>query len=141
MREQFERRPVARMKSPAGLSVLVVDDEPEIAALIEDTLGLFGHRVKKARNGRLALDLLSQESFDLVFSDMRMPDLDGLGLHAEIAKRWPELLQRLVFITGDQASDETLAFLSRTGSRCLGKPFTLAELQDLVDQVAALPAR
>jgi len=114
------------------LSVLVVDDEPAVAEMLEEVLALAGHRVTKAANGHLALEHLASTGFDLVLSDLRMPGLDGMGLRDEIGRAWPEMLDRLVFITGDQASDESRAYLARTGARCLGKPFTLLELEQLV---------
>jgi signal transduction histidine kinase/CheY-like chemotaxis protein len=128
-RESGETAPAHTALAPAALSVLVVDDDAAVAELIEDALALAGHRVKRAGNGREALEHLAAARFDLVLSDLRMPVLDGIGLHAEIARRWPAMLERIVFITGDQAADETRAFLTRTGVPCLGKPFSLAELE------------
>ena len=118
--------------SPKPLNVLVVDDEPDIANLIEDVLALSGHRVTKAASGERALEQLVSKRFDLVLSDMRMPDLDGPGLHARIRASWPEMLGRIVFITGDAASAETLEFFTRTGARTLAKPFTIGELQQIL---------
>jgi signal transduction histidine kinase/CheY-like chemotaxis protein len=119
-------------RKTAALSILVVDDDVAVAELIEDALVLAGHRVTRAANGRHAVDRLTSGRFDLVLSDLRMPELDGVGLHAEIARRWPDMLERIVFITGDQAGDETRAFLARTGVPCLGKPFSLTELDGVL---------
>ncbi|MBI1951179.1 MAG: response regulator, partial [Acidobacteria bacterium] len=114
----------------------VVDDEPFIPDLIEEILSAQGHRVTKATNGNQAVELLASQRFDLILSDLRMPGLDGMGLYREIRRRWPELLGRLVFITGDQANEETKAFLAGIGSRFIGKPFSLADLRKVVEEIS-----
>ena len=60
--------------------ILVVDDEPLVAALMADTLGLEGYEVETAKNGREALEKIATRSYDAVLSDLRMPELDGVGL-------------------------------------------------------------
>ncbi len=63
-------------------SVLVVDDEADIAGLLRLLLEGAGYRVAVAGDGRAALRLLAEARFDLVLSDMMMPFLDGVGLAA-----------------------------------------------------------
>jgi two-component system NtrC family sensor kinase len=120
-----------------SLAILVVDDDAAVADLIRDALTLAGHRVATAANGRRALERLAESRFDVVLSDLRMPEMDGIGLHGEIARLWPHLLERIVFITGDQAGDATREFLARTGAPCLGKPFSLTELESCLDVALA----
>ena len=57
--------------------ILVIDDEPSISDMIREALTRFGYIVKTASNGRQGLQLLKDASFDLVVTDMCMPDLDG----------------------------------------------------------------
>ena len=128
--------PDAPRSQASCLHVLVVDDEPSIPDLIEEILSAQGHRVTKATNGNQAVELLSAHRFDLILSDLRMPGLDGMGLYRETRRRWPELLGRLVFITGDQANEETKAFLAGIGARSIGKPFNLADLQKVVEETS-----
>ena len=59
--------------------ILVVDDEPLVAAIIADTLGLEGYEVDTAKNGREALEKIAARSYDAILSDLRMPELDGIG--------------------------------------------------------------
>ena len=118
------------------LRVLVVDDEPHILHYMHATLEAWGHIPVVARNGREALDFADRESFDLVISDLRMPELGGREFYEELARRHPALATRLVFSTGDTVRGDTLAFLESLDRPYLHKPFSLAELRTLLGTVA-----
>jgi CheY-like chemotaxis protein/two-component sensor histidine kinase len=87
--------------APACGRVLVVDDEPDIAALLAERLRAEGLTVETAASGRRALAVLETTPIDLVISDLRMPDMDGAALDEAIAARRPELRDRVVLNTGD----------------------------------------
>lgn len=92
--------------------VLVVDDEPEIAALIAERLSNDGFEAITASSGRRALAALAAGRFDAVISDLRMPDIDGLTLAREIREHWPTLVHRVLLVTGDAlgaAADDQIA--------------------------------
>ena len=76
-------------------------------------------------------------SFDVIVSDLKMPGFSGIELHDQLAVEQPELLRRLIFSTGDVASDEAAAFVSRTKCLVLQKPFELSALAEVVDRVRA----
>jgi two-component system NtrC family sensor kinase len=118
------------------LRVLVVDDEPHILHYMHATLEAWGHIPVVARDGREGLELAGQEQFDLVISDLRMPELGGREFYEELAQRHPELAARLVFSTGDTVRGDTLAFLESLDRPYLHKPFSLAELRSLLAAVA-----
>lgn len=118
--------------------VLVVDDEPAIASLLADLLELDGYRVATAPNGRAALDRLQAGGFDAIVSDVRMPELDGLGLYREVERLDPALAHRMVFVTGNVFTDDTADFFAATGALCLRKPFALRDVQRVLQQVLAL---
>jgi two-component system, NtrC family, sensor kinase len=118
------------------LRVLVVDDEPHILHYMHATLDAWGHIPVVARNGREALELADREQFDLVISDLRMPELGGREFYEELARRHPPLASRLVFSTGDTVRGDTLAFLESLDRPYLHKPFSLAELRSLLAAVA-----
>lgn len=105
--------------------VLVVDDDLQIAELLGDILAIDGHAVDHAANGRLALEKVSAVSYDLILTDMKMPELDGPGLYHEVENRWPELARRFVFLTGDAYAQVAKDFLDLTGAPTLQKPFRL----------------
>ena len=113
----------------------MVDDEPLVAALLADFLRLEGYEVETAKNGRDALAKIEARSYDLVLSDLRMPELDGVGLYRELEQQHPSVLRRLAFVSGTTEPPEYASFLERTGATVLGKPFALANLQGLVQRL------
>ncbi len=126
----------AQAASPApGRAVLVVDDEPEVADILAETLTGEGHRVTTAANGALALDALRRGTYDIILSDVRMPELDGPGLYRELERQHPDLVRRFVFLTGDTLSPETREFLDRTGIPSLTKPFDLEDVRRTIERI------
>lgn len=87
--------------SGAAARILVVDDEPEILAMVEEILRRDGHVTELAASGREALRSLNERACDLVISDLRMPDGDGRELHRALAVSRPDLARRMLFLTGD----------------------------------------
>ena|SRR5437667_4821210 len=125
--------PAERMPTPNSrpACILVVDNEPLVVALLADFLRLEGYEVETAKNGRDA----EARSYDLVLSDLRMPELDGVGLYRELEQQHPSVLRRLAFVSGTTEPPEYASFLERTGATVLGKPFALANLQRLVQRL------
>lgn len=122
-----------------GKRVLVVDDEPWVTEVLAEMLAADGHEVDTAANGRIALTHVQRRAYDLIISDIRMPELDGLGLYTELQRGQPLLLRRFIFVTGSGLSSEIQKFLDRTGARRLHKPFTVQDLHQMTQ--AALGAR
>jgi PAS domain S-box-containing protein len=120
-----------------GKRLLVVDDEPAVAEVLAEMLREEGHAVEIANSGAAALRMLGEGNYDLVFSDIRMPDLDGPGLYREAEARHPELKHRFVFLTGDSLSTETAAFLAKASGRNLDKPFRMDDVQQALRDALA----
>jgi PAS domain S-box-containing protein len=116
-------------------SILIIDDEPEVAQMLADILAAEGHRVVTAESGEKALDLIDGERFDVILSDVRMPKLDGPSLYATLERRDPSLLGRTAFVSGDTLSPSARIFLQRVQRPFIEKPFTLDEVRDLVGQI------
>jgi CheY-like chemotaxis protein len=129
---------------PNGLSrhVLIVDDEETIRRALHRFYSRRGWTVTEAEDGAAALDRLvdTTQSFDLVLSDVKMPTVSGIELHAALNAARPDLLGRLVFCTGEVESPTVAAFVAETGCRVLLKPFDLRTLAILSDDVAAQSA-
>lgn len=118
-------------------SVLVIDDEPDVAAVVAEALARDGHAADVAPNGAVALTMLRARAYDLVVSDTKMPVLDGEAFYAELARDFPHLSRRLVFLTGDVLSAEKREFLDRTGAPFLIKPFDVGGVRQLVRRTLA----
>ena len=112
--------------------ILVVDDEPLVTLLIAEALALEGHEVDTAKNGREALERISAYAYDAILSDLRMPELDGVGLYRELDQRNPGLLRQIAFVSGTTQPVEYASFLEETGVPVLRKPFAIDDLQRLV---------
>ncbi len=115
--------------------ILVVEDEPLVAALIADALELEGYEVETAKDGREALEKIAARSYDVILSDLRMPELDGVGLYRELEQRHESLLLRLAFVSGTTEPPEYASFLEQTGATVLSKPFAVADLHRLVQRL------
>jgi signal transduction histidine kinase/ActR/RegA family two-component response regulator len=112
--------------------ILVVDDEPLVGAVLERTLGE-EHEVVTCSGAREALERLARgETFDLVFSDLLMPGLSGMDLHAELARGHPALARRVVFLTGGACTEAAREFLARPGMECVEKPFDLESIRQVI---------
>ena len=118
----------------ASSRILVVDDEPFIVQLVADMLSEEGYKVDTAANGLLALEQIRQHPYDLILSDLRMPALDGLALYRELEQNWPDLLNRIIFVSGTIEQPEYRSFLKETGVPILPKPFDLDELRLLTER-------
>jgi CheY-like chemotaxis protein len=110
--------------------ILVVDDEDVLRELLADILAREGHQVDTACDGLEALDWLDQHHYDAVFTDLRMPGLDGPKLYEAIQKRQGEDLPRVIFMTGNAALSAD--FLRDTREPILEKPFSLSAARGVV---------
>ena len=115
--------------------ILVIDDQPEIRQTIADILVMDGHDVQTAQDGKDGLDRIGRNPFDLILSDMRMPEMDGQALYEHVRRDHPQALKRIAFITGQAHDPQFGVFLRETGAPVLGKPFTMHQLRQLVDRM------
>jgi signal transduction histidine kinase/CheY-like chemotaxis protein len=129
---------LVRVDSPAkpeARRVLVVDNEPEITSMLKEILTLDGHEVRCASSGEKALKLLARQDFHIILTDLRMPNMDGIGLYQTLARLTPRLLDRVGFITGDTFSPSAREFLRQTESPHIEKPFTPEQVRGLVEEL------
>jgi CheY-like chemotaxis protein len=112
--------------------ILVVEDQPDVAELLIDSLALDGHHVEAARNGDEALRQLKRSTYDLLISDIQMPGLDGPGLFRALEEEYPHLVPRLVFVSGVTDHQSIQAFLARTRVPVVSKPFEIRALLRVV---------
>ncbi|MEQ8666508.1 MAG: PAS domain S-box protein [Rhodospirillales bacterium] len=121
-----------RNRTPGSLRVLVIDDEPDVVNVISEILNADGHSVTSAINGAQALTFLGNQEFDVVLSDLRMPELDGPNLFKVLQERHPAMCERIAFVTGDTMSPKVSRFMATSGRPYIEKPITPAEVRELV---------
>jgi DNA-binding response OmpR family regulator len=121
-------------RAPAGgaLAVLLVEDDEVVGDLLTEFLAVDGHAADRALDGREALDRLREKSYDLIVTDIHMPDGDGVAFYRALREVAPALARRVVFVTGDVMRPETQAFLAESGLAYLEKPFGLGQFRALV---------
>ena len=105
-------------------SVLIIDDEEEVTQLLAEILHSVGFRTTELTSGRAAVEWLAANECDIILSDVRMKDMDGIALWRHLTEHHPELTKRMAFITGDTLSPSIAPFLKETGLSGLEKPFT-----------------
>lgn len=124
-------------EEPARRRVLVVDDEPELAETLCRLLKSDGLEVEVAIGGAEAIRRLEQEEFDLILSDLRMPDVDGPSLHAWLKAERPAMERRIGFVTGDTLGPAAVSFFRKSGRPYLEKPFTREGIRRLLASLDA----
>jgi CheY-like chemotaxis protein len=112
--------------------ILVVDDDDNLRELLATVLSQDGRVVDTARDGIEALELLQQNRYDLIISDLRMPGLNGPALYDALRATPRTTLPRVIFMTGNAATGEYATFLRGTTEPMLEKPFSLDVVRHMV---------
>ena len=120
-----------------GRAALVVEDEASVLDLIVTILSQTGWRVDVASGGHEGLERVRQQRYDLIVSDIRMPDGDGEEFYRDATTDDPSLGSRFIFITGDTANREAFSFLRDAGALVVEKPFQPAFFLDAVRRVTS----
>jgi CheY-like chemotaxis protein len=116
--------------------LLVIEDETSVQAFLRAALERNGFRFVLAGSGAEGLELLKKGRFCGVLSDMRTPGgVNGADVHAWLRDNKPEMISRMLFITGDIVNDETRRILQTTGVPCIEKPFRVNELINAIRKV------
>ncbi|MCX8126264.1 MAG: response regulator [Dehalococcoidia bacterium] len=106
--------------------------KPAVRKVCRRMLALIGLEVETPANGEEARQMASSRHYDLYLVDLRMPVLDGKQFYRWLEAEQPQSVQRVVFMTGSTASEETASFLKSTGRAFLLKPFSMADLEQTV---------
>jgi CheY-like chemotaxis protein len=110
---------------PKLASVLAIDDDDAILAILSKALSQEDCEVEMANSARRAIFLLGRGDYDLILSDIRMPDFDGKQLFAYLEQNMREYKGKVIFLTGDAQNPETAAFLQQSGCLYLDKPINI----------------
>ena len=119
----------------AGKRVLIVEDDPYTARLLGRILEHKEFSVEITHDGQEALESLERETFDLIISDIQMPQMDGFSFFEALLRAHPELSGHVVFVTADAVEPEVQRFLQQHSLPCLTKPFSLENLSMILERV------
>jgi DNA-binding NtrC family response regulator len=121
------------------VKILVVDDEPVVLALFVRILMRAGHEVVACSNGREALAALESWSFDVIITDVSMPELSGVELVEAVRRR--DLDVPILLVTGHPVVDRAVAATEHGVLECLEKPMEPSVLRDSVARAVAMHRR
>lgn len=132
------RTPAAR---EGKLSVLIVDDEEDVASSLAEMIEGLDHRVIVSETADDALELARREVFDVVFTDLRMPGMNGLDLRDQLDAIRPGIRGRTVIMTGDTVlGAQAIKGDGDAPPLVLEKPFTTADVQMMLSRVLVTPS-
>jgi len=111
-------------------TILLVDDDESVRVTMQAVLEMDGYRVTPVSKGSDALELLAKREFDLVLTDLRLDDLDGIAILEEIKQRWPDTVA--VLLTGYASLESAVKALRQGAYDYLFKPTDVEELRATV---------
>lgn len=120
-----------------NLTILIVDDDPVIRRLLQQRLAREHHQVSTAENGQVAESLLEQHYYDVVLTDLMMPNsLDGIAVLELVKQRHPKT--EVVLITAHSSVDSAVEAMKKGATDYLEKPINFDELFLRLDKIANL---
>jgi DNA-binding NtrC family response regulator len=114
--------------------ILLVDDEAIVGKRLREALEKNGHRVEVFDTGRAALARLEEKSFDIVVTDVRIDEIDGLDILAAVQKHSPRT--KTILITGYATVEVAREALAKGAFDFIAKPFRPQELRDVIGRAA-----
>jgi CheY-like chemotaxis protein len=119
--------------------ILAVENNDLVLSFLEAGLMTAGYDVDTASNGREALEKIDRRSYDLIISDVNMPELDGLSLCRALGERRCHDLRRFLLLTGSDAISDHQAYLAESGVRAVAKPVGLEDLRGIIERMIREP--
>ncbi|MEN8613662.1 PAS domain S-box protein [Dehalogenimonas sp. THU2] len=115
--------------------ILIVDDEPTVGELVKAILNRFGHEVTVCHDPLLGLERLTENSYDFIILDIRMPGMSGIEFYNQVKQRWVHMADRVMFLTGDTSDLVTREYLNTHNIPYIVKPFDRMEFLDKVNKL------
>ena len=112
--------------------ILVIDDERAIRNTLKEILEFEGHSVEVAENGRLGLDKALSYPFDLIFTDIKMPGMDGMQTMKALKKLEGYQIPKIVVLTANAAAGAREMYLNEGFDYYLSKPIDIHELNYII---------
>jgi DNA-binding NtrC family response regulator len=116
------------------LEILVLDDEEIVCTRLKAALEKAGYVVETYTDSRLAKNRIEQHRFDIVVTDLKMANIDGLELFQVAKAKWPDC--EVFLITGFATVEVTREALQKGVRDVIAKPFKIAQFKKIIDQAA-----
>ena len=117
--------------------ILIIDDEAPIRTVINHILTIDGHEVDQAINGEVGLQLIELHPYDLVITDIIMPEMDGIGVILSLKEKHPQI--RIIVVTGGSPKNDKDYLLNISKKLkvdlVMPKPFDISDLRTAVKEV------
>ena len=117
------------------MSVLLIDDDPGVRQTFGRALEQAGFDVTSVGGSVAAFAAIRKKSFEAIVCDVILPIRDGTSLYEVLRERFPEMADRVIFVSGFAADEKIRQLLEYTGQPYLTKPVKLSVLVDTVQQV------
>ena len=118
-------------------NILVAEDNPAVREFIVRSLSSVGHTVSAAIDGQQAMDMLTRDKFNVLVTDIVMPNVDGIALAMKAIRLFPDL--RVIMISGYAQERMRAHNLDSLVHRIIAKPFSLEEICEAVKNALAAP--
>jgi len=113
------------------MRILAVEDEPEYLEMLQEVMKSLGHSITIAQNGKEALSLLDRQQIDVVVSDVKMPEMNGIEFHRKLRERPGYVNTPFIFLTGVDDVSDVKAECKKDCDLLLQKPFPIDKLLQL----------
>ncbi|RJP22122.1 MAG: response regulator [Candidatus Abyssobacteria bacterium SURF_5] len=117
------------------LEIMVLDDEAIVGARLQPSLEKAGYAVESFIDSRQALKRLQEKRFDIVVTDLKMANVDGMEIHRFAKQRWPDTV--VVIITGFATVETAREALQSGVFDFIAKPFKISHLREVIEKAAS----
>jgi len=118
---------------PDKIRIIVIDDEPLMRVTVHDAMAAEGYEVVSAETGKKGIELLRETEWDILITDLRLPDMDGIQILKEVKSLNPET--QVILITAYGSIDSAVTAMKEGASDYLTKPFSMDELLLIIKRI------
>jgi CheY-like chemotaxis protein len=110
------------------MKILAVEDEPEYLEMLSEVMKSLGHSIIIAANGHEALEIVDKHKIDVIVSDVKMPEMDGIEFHRQLREKPGQRNTPFIFLTGVDDVTQVKAACEKDCDLLLQKPFPIDKL-------------
>ncbi|HER25710.1 MAG TPA: response regulator, partial [Rhodospirillales bacterium] len=127
---------IFKIKTERQLKILIAEDNPINQRLIKATIEAFGHQAEVVENGLLAVAAVIGGDFDLLFMDVRMPEMNGSDATRTLRKLpGAKSAIPIIAVTSDATNEHRKEYMEAGMNDCVGKPIDRAEMLEAINKV------